>query len=184
MPGLVVGQADGGGRLVDVLPTRAAGMEDVLAIVVRLQIDFHVLRLRQHGDGGGGGVDPSLGLGFGDPLHAVAAAFIPQLPVHPLPVQAQRDFLEPAQLRGADPQHLHLPALAFRMALVHFEQVAGEQGGFLAARAGADLHDAAAAIGIVAADRQVQQFVPQLLPLLLHRGSSAAAISRSSGSSL
>ena len=40
-----VRQANGRRRLVDVLPAGTAGREDVLAKVVRLQVDFHVLGL-------------------------------------------------------------------------------------------------------------------------------------------
>jgi hypothetical protein len=49
------------------------------------------------------------------------------------------------------------------VALVHLEQVAGEQRRLVAAGAGADLHHAAAAVGVLAAERHRQQFIPQRL---------------------
>ena len=53
-------------------------------------------------------------------------------------------------------EDFHLPAFDFGVVLVHFEQVAGEQGRFVAAGAGADFHDDARAVGVFAADGQVQ----------------------------
>ncbi len=76
---LEVRQADGRGGLVDVLPAGAAGVEDVLAIIVRLEVDFDVLRFGHHGHGGRRSVNPALGFGFRHPLHAVAAALVLQL---------------------------------------------------------------------------------------------------------
>ena len=47
------------------------------------------------------------------------------------------------------------------MVAIHFEQVAGEKSRLVAAGAGADFHDHARAVGVFAADSQVQQFAPQ-----------------------
>ena len=77
--GFEVREPDGGGGFVDVLAAGAAGAERIEAIVVRLEVDFDLFRLGQHGDGGGGGVDAALVLGLGNALHAVAAAFVLQL---------------------------------------------------------------------------------------------------------
>ena len=168
--GFVVGQADGGGGLVDVLAAGPAGVEDVLAVVVGLEFDFHVLRLGHHGHGGGGGVDAALGLGFGDALDAVAAALELELAEGPFPFQAQDDLLEPAQLGRRHVEDLDLPAVVLGVVLVHFVEVAGEQGRLLAAGAGADFQDAAGAVGVLAADGHVQQVVPERFPLGLQLG--------------
>ena len=48
---------------------------------------------------------------------------------------------------------------------IHVVQIAGEEGRLVAAGAGANLHHAAGAIGVFAADRQIEQFVPVLLAL-------------------
>ena len=80
----VVRQADGRGGLVDVLPAGTAGVENVLAIVVGLQVDLNVFRLGHHRHGGGGGVDAALGLGFGHALDAMSAALELELADRPL----------------------------------------------------------------------------------------------------
>ncbi len=90
--GLEVREPDGRGGLVDVLAAGAAGAEGVVAVVVGLEIDFDVLRLGQHGHGGGRGVDAALGFGLGHALHAMAAAFVLQLAVDALAFDAPGRF--------------------------------------------------------------------------------------------
>ena len=63
-------------------------------------------------------------------------------------------------------QDFGLPALRVGVVAVHFVQVAGEQGRLVAAGAGADFHDHARAVGVLAADRQLQQLAPQRLALV------------------
>ena len=86
-----------------------------------------------------------LGLGFGHALHAMAAAFELQLAVGPFALDAQNDLLESAQLGRRHVEHFDLPALVLGVVLVHLVEVAGEQGGLLAAGAGANFQDAARA---------------------------------------
>ncbi len=81
--------------------------------------------------------------------------------VDAFPFEAEDDFLEAAQLGRVHVEDLDLPAAVLGVVLVHVVEVAGEQGRFLAAGAGADLHHAAAAIGVLAADGQVQKLVPE-----------------------
>ena len=152
MSGFVVRQADGRGGFVDVLPAGTAGVKDVLAIIVGLEVDFHVLGLGHDGHGGGGGVDAALGLGLGHALHAMAAAFELQLAIDAFAFEAEDDFLEPAQFGGAHVEDFDLPAAVLGVVLVHFVEIAGEQGRLLAAGAGADFQDAAGAVGVLAAD--------------------------------
>ena len=149
------------------LAAGAAGVENVLAIIVRLQIDFHVLRLGHDGHGGGRGVDAALGLGFRHALHAVAAALELQLAEDALAFEAQDDLLEAAQLGRRHVEHLDLPAVVLGVVLVHFVQIAGKQGRFFAAGAGADFQHAAGAVGVLAADGHVQQIVPERFALVL-----------------
>ena len=59
--------------LVDVLAAGAARAHGVDADVLGLDVDVDVLGLRQHGDGGGRGVDAPAGLGDRDALHAMHA---------------------------------------------------------------------------------------------------------------
>src|SRR5690606_39183467 len=88
-------------------------------------VDLDLFRLGQNRDGGGGGVDAALGLGGGDALDAVHAAFVPQ----PLPdahaAHAGHRVAQAALLARRELEHLELPALGIRVALVHLEQVAG-----------------------------------------------------------
>ena len=47
--------------------------------------------------------------------------------------------------------------------LVHVEQIAGEKGRLVAPRPGADLEHDARAVRVLAADRQVKEFLPEFL---------------------
>ena len=70
----------------------------------------------------------------------------------PRPCDLGDDFLEAAFGAFADRQDLGLPALLGGVALVHAEQVAGEQRGLVAAGAGADFED-----GVVVVHRVLRQ---------------------------
>ena len=63
-------------------------------------------------------------------------------------------------------EDLGLPTFDAGVVAVHFEQVAGEQGRLVAAGAGADFHDDARAVGVLAADGEIQQLAPQRLALV------------------
>ncbi len=67
-------------------------------------------------------------------------------------------------------QHFDFPAFGFGVMLVHFVQVAGKQGRFVAASAGANLHHHAGALRIFAADGHFQQLVPDIFALLSQLG--------------
>ena len=156
--------------LIDMLTARAAGMVDILAIVVRLQIDFNIFRFGHDHHGRRRRVDAALRFRFGPPLHAMPATFVLQFAVDSFALRRDRDLLEPAQLGGAGRQDLELPLLRLAMLLVHFKQVAGEQSRFVAPGPGPYLHDAPAAVGIFAAERQLQQLVPKRIPFSLQFG--------------
>ena len=87
MPVGMMGDPDGGGRLVDVLAARAGGTERVDLQIVRVERKLHFFGLGQHRHGDGGGVDAALGLGLRHALHPVHAAFELQAGVgaRPLP---------------------------------------------------------------------------------------------------
>jgi hypothetical protein len=95
--------------------------------------------LRQDRNGACGGVDTPLCLGLGHALNAVAARFELELGIRAEADDARDDLLVPAEVRGVLGDHLDLPAVAFREARVHAEQIAGENRRLVAARAGADL---------------------------------------------
>ncbi len=125
---LQVREPDGRLRLVDVLSARAAGREQVLAIVLGLDVDLHVLRLGQHGHRGGRRVDSPLGLRLRHALHAMSAAFVLQLAVAAFAFDAQDHFLEAAQFRGAHVHDLDLPALGLAVAACTFRTDRGQRG--------------------------------------------------------
>ena len=159
----VMRQPDGGGGFVHVLPAGAAGAENVLAIIVRLDVDFDIFRLGQHGDGGGGGVNAALWL-------RSAGTRWTRCP--PLSYCRSAKQLSPSMPRTISLKPPNSVALisstsifqprAFAIVAIHFVEIAGEQGRFVAAGAAANFHHAAVAIGVFAAGRQVEQFVPIL----------------------
>ena len=114
-------------------------------------------------------MDAALGLGFGDALDAMAAALELQLAEGPFALDAQDDFLEPAQFGRRHFEDLDLPTVVLGIALVHSIEVAGEQRRLLATGAGADFEDATRAVGVLAADGHVEQFVPERFALGLER---------------
>ena len=71
-----MGQPHGGVGGVDALAAVAGGAHHVDAAVVQIDLDIYFLCLRHHCYGGGGGVDPSAGLGLRHTLHPVHAALV------------------------------------------------------------------------------------------------------------
>lgn len=67
-------------------------------------------------------------------------------------------FLVAAEVRRRFAYDLHLPALAFGKARVHAQQVAGEEGRFITARAGADFHEDVAVVVRIFRQQQALQF--------------------------
>src|SRR5262245_35115405 len=139
----LVPDADGALGLVDVLAAGAAGAHPLPLDVLVLDLDLDRVGLGQDGHGGGGGVDAALLLGLGHALHAVAAALVAQVLEDVVAGEAEDDFLVAALLAGAEGDVLDLPTLVAGVVGVHAVEVAGEQGGLVAAGAGADLHDQA-----------------------------------------
>ena len=111
--------------------------------------------LRQHGDGRRRRMDAATGLGRRHALHAVHAGFEFQMREHALARDGRDDFLVAADLAFAGRGDFDLPAAPGGIALIHAEQVAGEQRRFVAAGAGADFEDGVLVVGLVL--RQQQQ---------------------------
>ena len=84
--------------LVDVLAAGAAGAHRVDADVLGPDVELDILRLRQHRDGGGRGVDAPAGLGGRHALHAVHARFVLEAGEHALAGDRGYDLLEAAQI--------------------------------------------------------------------------------------
>ena len=108
----------------------------------------------------------------------------------PLPAMSATTSLSPPRSLSLMRQHLAAPALQVGIALVHAEQVAGEQRRLVAAGAGADLEDGALlVVGVLGQQQepdltlQLGQPASQLAPLLLgqlaHLGIAAASCSSS-----
>ena len=70
-----MGDADGGLGFIDVLAARPAGTEGINFEVLGVDVNFHLIGLRQHRYGHGGGLYLALAIGDGHPLHPVDAAF-------------------------------------------------------------------------------------------------------------
>ena len=121
--------------------------------------DVDVLRLGQHGDGRRRSVDAAGGLGVGHALHAVHAGFEFQLGERAAAADFGDDFLVAAHRAFARGHDFDLPALIGGVALVHAEQVAGEQRRLVAAGAGADFENDVALVHRVLG----QEREPQLL---------------------
>src|SRR6266852_2368562 len=106
--------------LVDVLAAGARSAVSVDAKVRGIQHDVaDCARLGQYGDRAGRGVNAALGFGGRHSLDAMAAGFEFELGVGALPDNARDDFLVPAGIARRFGYHLHLPALAFRIARIH-----------------------------------------------------------------
>ncbi|EKD59702.1 MAG: hypothetical protein ACD_54C01183G0001 [uncultured bacterium] len=110
-----------------------------------LQIDL--FRLGKHRDGGGRGMHPALRLGFRHALHTVHAGFEFQLGEDTFALDVNRDILDAAKFAVLLFENLEGPAHFFGIALIHPQQISGEQRGFIATRAGADFEDRRAGVG-------------------------------------
>ena len=134
---------------VDRLPAGPRRAIDVDAQVGVVDLDVDFLGLGQHRDGRRRGVDPPAAFGRGDALDAVDPAFELQPREHAIAGDRGDGFLVAADvgLRGVD--QLELPAIFLGEALVHAQQVAGEQSRLVAAGAGADFEHRGAFVGAV-----------------------------------
>ena len=150
--------------LVDVLAAGAAGAHRVDADVFGADVEVDVLHLRQHRNRGRRGVDAPARLGGGYALHAMHARLVFEAGEHALARDGGDDLLVAAEvvLRQAD--DLGLPAVLLGVAAVHAEQIGGEQGGLVAAGAGAHLEDGALFVGRVLGQKVHAQLLLQLAP--------------------
>ena len=114
--GGLVDEPHGGGGLVDVLASRAAGAgRPASRMSAGFSCDLHRLHLRQHGHGGGGGVDPAAGLRLRHPLDPVDAALELQPGVGARrPSIRTLHILHAAQLRLVEARDLRPPAPGLR----------------------------------------------------------------------
>ncbi len=152
------------------LAAGAGGTGGVDPDVLRLDLDVDLLGLGQHRDGRRRGVDAAARLGCRDALDAVDAGFELQPREHATAAHLGDDLLEAAGFALALRQHLDLPAVEVGIALVHAEQVAGEQRRLAAAGAGPDLEDRALLVGRVPRQEQLPDGIDQDLDPLVESG--------------
>ncbi len=115
-------------------------------------------------------MDAALRLRLGDALDAVDAALVFQCAIDFFARDLADDFLVTARGAFADVGHLAFPAFAFEVLGVHAEQVAGENGGFIAARAAADFEDGVLAVLRVGRDEQDADLLFHLRQFLFQGG--------------
>jgi hypothetical protein len=84
-----------GVRGVYALAAFAGGAADIDFDLVRLDFHVHFLCFRQHGDGGGAGVDAALRFGRGHALDPMHAALVFEAFVNILTVDLENDFRKP-----------------------------------------------------------------------------------------
>ena len=117
------------------LSAGAAGTVGVDTDVGVVNLDLDVLRFGQYRDRGGRRMDPALRLRRRNPLHPVNAALELESSEDPVTADRGDDFLVAPRVALGDAVDLDPPAPALRIALVHAEQVAGEQRRLVTARA-------------------------------------------------
>ncbi len=110
MPVGLWNQPHGGGRLVHMLATRAAGPVDLHFNVLRPNFHVYLFHLRQHGHGGGGGLDAAIGLRHRHPLDPVDAALEFQPGPGAPAIDEKIRLFDATQLRVVVVEKLHGPA--------------------------------------------------------------------------
>ena len=146
-------------------PPAPLGAQRVDAQIGVVDGDVDVLRLGQHRDGCGRGVDAAGRFGVGHALHAVHAGFVFELGEGAAAADFGDDFLVAAHRAFARGHDFDLPALAGGVALVHAEQIAGEQRRLVAAGAGADFeNDVALVHRILGNEREPQLLLERRAP--------------------
>ena len=136
------------------LSAGAGGAEGVDAQVVSVQLELHVVHLRQHRHGDGAGVDAPAGLGLRHPLDTVDAALVLHPGVGPRPVQGEHGLFHAAQLGLVGADLLLLPPSLHAVHAVHPAQRVGKKGGLFAAHPGTHLDDDALAVVRVLGDEE------------------------------
>ncbi len=137
--------------------------------ILRIDLDIDVLGLRQHGDGRGGSMDAPARLGGRHTLDPMDARFEFQPGEHPPAGDIGDDLLVAAGIALTLLEHLDLPAMDVGIALVHAEEIAGEQRRLVAAGPGTDLEDGTLLVSRVLGKEEHADPVGQRLDLLVER---------------
>src|SRR5207244_3643825 len=107
--GGLVGDSDRRVRGVHALSARPGGTEHVDLQVLGIDLDVDLLRLGEHGYGGGRGMDPPARLGHRDALDPVDPGLVLETRVRALAFDLQDDLSEPTEVRRARRQDVRLP---------------------------------------------------------------------------
>ena len=129
-------------RRIHALPARPRRAERIDAQVLGLDLDVHLLGLRQHRHRNRRGVHAPLRLRRRNPLHAVHARLVLQLRIHVVAFDDRRHVLQPVpnpRLRLR--QHLDLPLVLLGEAHIHAEHLRHKQRCLVSAGPGAKLQD-------------------------------------------
>ena len=168
--------SDPDGRVVpvDVLAPGPRCPEGLDLQFLWVELDVDLIGLGEDGHGNRRCMDPPGGLGLGDALDAVDAAFVLERGIDFLAPDVDDHFLEPADGRDACRHDLELPAPLFGEPAVHPEEVLGEERRLVPAGPGPDLQDDVFLVeGVLGQHqdlelaRQARLFRPQLLDLAL-----------------
>jgi hypothetical protein len=103
----------------------------------------------------------------GNALNAVNAAFKTHLRVHLVALDHGDDFLDATGGGAGDRNDVDLPLVALGETLVHAQHFLGEQGGFVAAGAGADFEDDVLVVVRILGDEQGADGSVSLIALFL-----------------
>ena len=158
-----MGEAYGRIGGVHSLPSGTGRAEEVEPYVVPAEVHVELSGLGEHGHGSGRSLDTSLGLGLGNPLHAVHAGLVFHDPVHAVAAaELEHYLLEASGSSGCLVGDLYLPAPRLGEMLVHAEKVAREDRCLVAAGTATDLDYRV--LGIVGVGGNQQQLYLLLLP--------------------
>ena len=160
-----VGEPDGRIGGVHALSAGTRCAEEVLADIGRIELDVKLASLGENGHGGGRCLDAALRFGLGHTLDAVHAGLVFHDAVHAVGAagELEHNLLVTTGGAGGLVGDFQFPAAALGEVLVHAEQVAGKDGGFVAAGAAADFHHGI--LAVVGVGRNEEE-----LDLLLHFG--------------
>ena len=144
---------------VHTLPAGAGGTIHINAQIFFFNLDIHFLGFRQNCNSCRRSVDAPLRFRGGHALHAVNATFKFQMGKSTLAKDIGDDFLIAAMLSIRCGNNFHFPSLRGGIALIHAEQIAGKDRGFIATSSGAHFKDYVALIGCVFGQQENAHFL-------------------------
>ena len=121
-----MGDSDCRFRFIHFLTTRTTGTHGVNLQIFIPDFDINIRCFRHDCDGRGTGMNPPLGLCFGDALYAMPATFKLQLMKRRLAGDRQHDFFHSPEFVGRKFEHFEFPASLFDKFCVHVEKVSSK----------------------------------------------------------